>query len=82
MIGWDEVEKRNYGAMKKIPVPTLIIMYHEMKSEVDAVLPEGREKAARRNGLERVIPHLRANNYGWIVDGEAPETLRGGDHAD
>lgn len=79
MIGWNEIDKRQYGDLQHVPAETLVIMYHEMKYEVDAVLPEGREQAARRNGLERIIPHLRAKGYGWIIDGEAPETVCAGD---
>jgi len=77
MIGWNEVPKRPFGDMQGIPAETLVTMYHEMKSEVDAVLPEGREQAARRNGLERVIPHLRAKGFGWLVDEMAPPVCTG-----
>ena len=69
------------GVLHSVPTASLIIMYHEMKLEVEQVLPEGRETAAKRNGLAKVEAALRAKDFGWMVDGEATETLRSGDIA-
>lgn len=44
----------------------LICMFHEASLSGDEVW------------LARVVPLMRAQGYGWIVDGETPEALRSG----
>ncbi len=60
MIGWNEVPERDFASLYSVPAKTLSLMYAETKQEVEAVVEDGREQAAKRNGHARIAAHMVA----------------------
>lgn len=60
MIGWDEIEKREFCSLARVPTGTLWFMLVETQEELNAVIPEGREKAADLNGFNQIKGQLQA----------------------
>ena len=60
MLGWNEVQKREFASLCGVPAETLSLMYDETKQEVEAVVEDGREQAAERNGHARIAAHMMA----------------------
>ena len=60
MLGWNEVPERDFASLCGVPAKTLLLMYAETKQEVQAVVEDGREQAAERNGHARIAAHMMA----------------------
>ncbi len=55
-----ELEKREFGSLKRVPIPTLLIMLGEMKTELARVPSKDMRYARERVGINRVENQLLA----------------------